>query len=63
MKKRRSFLKELLKSFVGVVGLVVLSVLVFCAVFAPLIAPYDPYDITQRGRRLQPPSKNHIMGT
>lgn len=63
MKKRRSFPKELLKSFEGVVGLVVLSVLVFCAIFAPFIAPYDPYDITQRGRRLQPPSKNHIMGT
>lgn len=63
MKKRKRFFKELIKSFEGFVGLTVLSILVFCAFFAPFIAPYDPYDIIQRGLRLQPPSRDHIMGT
>ncbi|HBT38554.1 MAG: Binding-protein-dependent transport systems inner membrane component [Thermotoga sp. 50_1627] len=64
MKKRKpNFFRELFRSFEGTVGFVILCVMVFCAVFAPLIAPYDPYDITQRGRKLQPPSPQHIMGT
>jgi len=64
MKKRKpNFFRELFKSFEGTVGFAILCVMVFFAIFAPMIAPYDPYDITQRGRRLQPPSRQHIMGT
>ncbi|MCS7175229.1 ABC transporter permease [Pseudothermotoga sp.] len=65
MRRRRIFyfFYELFSSFEGTVGFVILCSFVFCAIFAPLIAPYNPYDITQRGRRLQPPSKRHIMGT
>ncbi len=62
-RKRAIFFQELFGSFEGTVGVVILCFFIFCAVFAPLIAPYDPYDITQRSRRLQPPSKQHIMGT
>lgn len=63
IKKRTDFFRELFRSFEGTVGFVILCVMVFCAIFAPLIAPYDPYDITQRSRRLQPPSYKHIFGT
>lgn len=63
IKKRTGFFRELFRSFEGIVGFVILCVMVFCALFAPLIAPYDPYDITQRSRRLQPPSYEHIFGT
>jgi len=64
MKRRKpNFFRELFKSFEGTVGFAILCVMVFFAIFAPMIAPYDPYDITQRGRRLQPPSRQHIMGT
>lgn len=62
-RKKPNFFRELFRSFEGTLGLVILCVLIFCAVFAPLIAPYDPYDITQRSRRLQPPSREHLMGT
>jgi peptide/nickel transport system permease protein len=46
----------------GAVGAVVLMVLVFVAVFAPLIAPYDPHEFIT-GARLKPPSADHLMGT
>jgi peptide/nickel transport system permease protein len=57
--------RRFLRHRVGVVGFGMLSVAVFVAVFAPFIAPYDPYapvnvtifDI------YQPPSPAHILGT
>ena len=64
MKKRKfNVLHELFRSFEGTLGFLILLVFTFCAIFAPLMAPYNPYDITQRDRRLQPPSRQHIMGT
>lgn len=42
-------------------GLIVLS-LVLMAIFAPWLAPYDPYDINVR-ERLLPPSFTHPFGT
>ncbi len=57
-------LKELFGSSTGLITFVGLSILVFyvfLALFADVIAPYDP---TQRvGRALQPPSKEHVFGT
>ena len=47
----------------GRVGLIVSFVLVFAAVFAPLIAPYDPYDVTQRAEKGLAPSWQHLLGT
>jgi peptide/nickel transport system permease protein len=46
----------------AVVGLVVMIAIVLVAVFADLIAPYDPYALTPQDR-LQPPSWSHWMGT
>ena len=45
-----------------VVGLVIIVVLVLTAIFAPLIAPYDPYEMDILNK-LQPPSRDHLLGT
>jgi peptide/nickel transport system permease protein len=46
---------------IGMVGAVIVLVTVFIAIFAPLIAPYDPS--AQGAIRLLPPSWDHLMGT
>ncbi len=64
--KKRSQTQEIVRRFPAnrqaVAGLIMLSILVFCAVFAPVIAPYDPIKQDLRNR-LDPPSWEHIMGT
>jgi len=46
------------------VGGVVVAVLVLMAVFAPVLAPYDPYRIQPDVKKiLQPPSRVHLLGT
>ena len=44
------------------IGLVLLAVLLFVAVFAPLIAPYDPIKVNISDS-LEPPSLRHLLGT
>lgn len=44
------------------VGLVIIVIVVSAAIFAPLIAPYDP-NRQNLLKRLQPPSQEHILGT
>ena len=46
----------------AVAGGVVIAVLVLVAVFAPLIAPYDP-NAVDLGNTLAPPSSEHLLGT
>jgi ABC-type dipeptide/oligopeptide/nickel transport system permease subunit len=43
-------------------GLVVLFLLVICAIFAPWLAPYDPYETNMYNARQQP-SIQHWLGT
>lgn len=51
------FVAKLWKHPKGRIGLLIAGLLVILAVFAPLIAPYDPYDVTQRAEKgLSPPS-------
>lgn len=45
----------------AVVSLVLLAALILMAVFAPLIAPYSPTDVTFQFN--QPPSREHVLGT
>jgi peptide/nickel transport system permease protein len=45
----------------AVVGLVIVLAAVIVAVFAPLLAPYDPYGLI--GQPLESPSRAHLMGT
>lgn len=45
----------------SVIGITLLLIFMLCALFAPLIAPFDP--LAQEARRLMPPSAEHIFGT
>jgi peptide/nickel transport system permease protein len=56
------FRRVLLGRPVVVTGIIIIIVLLLTAIFAPLLAPYDPYD-QQLGDSLLPPSKVHLLGT
>lgn len=62
MERLNSFLYRLKKSPLTLVGMVIISCLVFTALFAPVIAPYDPFQIDP-ANRLKPPSSKHWFGT
>jgi peptide/nickel transport system permease protein len=47
---------------VVIFGLVIILLLVISAVFAPWLAPYDPYD-QQLDQALQQSSRDHLLGT
>ncbi len=57
----RDALRRLFRNKLAIIGMVILGLFVFCAIFAPWIAPYDPIaqDIT---RRREPPSWEHPFG-
>lgn len=55
-------LLEFLKNRLAVAGLLIVFALVFIAIFAPLIAPFDPV-FTNLSQRLQPISPEHVFGT
>lgn len=55
-------LKKLLADPMGLFGLILVLALVFLAVFADLIAPYDPVKISVPDKFL-PPSWEHLLGT
>lgn len=46
----------------GVFGVIILTVIVICSLFAPLLAPVSPYEVNM-SRSLLPPSPEHIFGT
>ena len=50
-----------LRNPIGIAGAIIVLITVFIAVFAPLIAPYDP--AAQGSIRLLSPSRAHLMGT
>lgn len=58
----RLFIGRLLGNRSAVVGGTVLLLLVLLAVFAPIVAPYDPFKVNPI-QRLKPPSWEHWMGT
>ena len=47
---------------VVIFGLVVITILVLTAIFAPLLAPYDPYK-QNLNNILSKPNSNHLLGT
>ncbi|HUJ15212.1 MAG TPA: ABC transporter permease [Thermoanaerobaculia bacterium] len=53
--------KRLLKNFAFTSGLILTVALVVVALAAPLLAPYDP-DVQDTARRLEPPSRQHLLG-
>lgn len=60
--KLQEFLSILMLNKAALVGAIIILFYIFMAVFAPLLAPYNPYEI-QLENRLMPPSFDHWMGT
>lgn len=56
------FLRLLLRNPGSTIGAIILLVLVIVAIFAPIIAPFDPLEMGV-GKNLQPPSLEHLFGT
>ncbi len=46
----------------AMIGSVVIAIFLLTVIFAPLIAPYDPF-VNNMAQRLQPPSWSHLFGT
>ena len=65
LKRRSQFLevwRRLCRNKLAVVGMIIVFVLVFCAVFAGVIAPYD-YSEQKISDRLMYPCAQHLLGT
>lgn len=58
-----SFAGKLWRHRQGRLGLTLAGFLVLVAVLAPVLAPYDPYDVTQRAAKGLRPSWEHPLGT
>lgn len=58
-------IKTLRRKPMAIVGLVMLLVVVILAVFAPLLAPFDPYEKVEitADDILAPPNREHLLGT
>lgn len=54
---------KLKRNKTAMIGLVIVVVMVFIAVFAPVLAPYDPDEIHPLDAFLKPFSEGHIFGT
>ena len=57
-----AFLRQLFRHRLSIVGATVILIAIIIAIFAPLIAPYDPLKINLSGVYLQP-SLSHLLGT
>ena len=55
-------LRKLLSNKLAVAGLVIVTIAITMALFAPLICKYDPLKIDLKNI-LQPPSREHLVGT
>lgn len=58
-----SFAGKILKNWLVIVSMGILSTIVFMAIAAPLVSPHDPYDTNLSNRLLPPMSKGHLFGT
>jgi peptide/nickel transport system permease protein len=62
ISRSQSFIQIFFGRKIAVFGAVVILVMIVVAIFAPLIAPYDPYQQNLR-EALQQPSRDHLLGT
>jgi peptide/nickel transport system permease protein len=58
----RRFLRVLFSRGIVIFGTVVILLVIVVAIFAPLFAPYDPYEINL-SQSLQKPSSQYLLGT
>ncbi len=61
VKRKRPILPAVWRRPMAIIGVVVIAIWLIIAIFAPLIAPYDP--LAQSFARLAPPSAEHWFGT
>lgn len=54
--------RQLRRNRLAILGAIILFLLLMVAIFAPVIAPYDPYQ-TNYSNVKQPPSAEHFLGT
>ena len=57
------FIGKIWKDPQGRIGLIIVLILAVTAILAPVIAPYDPYDVTMRDDKGLAPSAQHLLGT
>jgi peptide/nickel transport system permease protein len=57
-----TFVRRILRDPLGLLGLTLVLIVVFCGIAADWIVPYDPSKINVPDR-FQPPSISHVMGT
>lgn len=62
IKKIRSFIRRLFRRRIVIYGAAIVFFFVIVAVFAPVLAPYDPYAIDPANSMAQP-SAAHLLGT
>lgn len=58
----QSLIDMLRRNPAALIGLIVILMIALAAIFAPWLAPYDPYAVDPVNR-LQPPSAQHLCGT
>jgi peptide/nickel transport system permease protein len=56
------FVRRIALDPLGLLGLCLVLLVLFCGIFGPWIAPYDPFKITV-AVRFSPPSYDHLFGT
>lgn len=61
-KKKSEHLVRIIKNKSLIIGIIMLSILIFIAVFGPLLTTYG-YEEMNTGPRLTPPSREHFCGT
>jgi peptide/nickel transport system permease protein len=59
--RRQDFRRVFFSNRLALLGAVVMSLFILIAIFAPLIAPYDPLQQNLAGK-FAPPSRAHLMG-
>jgi peptide/nickel transport system permease protein len=63
----RDFLRFIARSKLGMFGMILFAACLLVAVFAPVLAPYEPmqkhYDASGKLMKLRPPSQEHLLGT
>lgn len=55
-------LKSYIRNKSVLIGSIIILIIVFCAIFAPFLTPYDP-NAMDMAKRLQPPNSQHLLGT
>ncbi len=62
-KTRNDFWRKFARNRLAVIGLVMLVIMTGVAIFAPVVAPYDPLEMDLLNAYAPPGSEGHLLGT